>query len=1006
MLYNYLFMLRKILWIFFLLSVVFAQAQPQSATWELQDGEKGDDIFFRGIQLSNGLLALVGNQGSAVDASRPSGLLALVDFSSGQHAGQFAIGGKNGAFLLSDLAEHPDGNILLAGSAIEKNAAWLAKVTLQGEILWQKTPADLGITTFTQLLPESENSFLLSGTAKDGSYAILKCDSVGVVRWKRKWTASESGPLKKMALGPNGTIGICGNTAKAAGQTVGDVWVALLDKDGKDMWRKTFGEKLWEEVSDLAILADGAVLFCGETNSSGMGKQDMWLVRLNPFGFKQWEKTYGGREEDRATALLPLHNGDLVLAGQSLSLLEKKGATKFAARIVETDPGGNLLWEGDYGGDGHEGINSLFQIHDGSFLLAGWTESASKGGKDAWLLHFPTPPHNRLLAKGTLNVENSKVWLSTRDGFLRPDMQSYLSFELTNQESARLDNIRIEVRALQGQPALKVDQDIYEQPLFPGLARQVFVPVSAASGLETKDNLLQINVFSGSDKIKSFDATLKSLNPKGSSLRIVQTQHSREGLDALSPQVLTVVVQNDGDLTASDVQVDFTVPKGILLLNGESVAIGQIPSKATGKAIFRFQKTVQFEGNEVKIICQVRDKEGHTAREEVSTRLDVLQAGQRADFVLFTQPNEAKVKRLEWNQPTFALEATFGTSSKTLKPGDALIKINGVTPEQSKMDEEELSPPTTQGGLNYYAYSNTIALREGENRITLEVKTPFGVIQSNEVIINYRPKQPNLHILSIGIPHRDLKYTTQDAERFAAAFANQAGEDKVFGKVFIDKRNTRENTRNLDIRAAMEDLKRRYSSDVIQGKIAREDVLILFISSHGKTDDNNNFKILASDYDTYGDVSNIDYKRDILDVLNTIDCKKFVFIDACHSGSAEGARLLNQARFALEEINAAYPGMNVMTSSQVDELSYEDDAWQDGAFTKAILEAFQGQDVLQSGATLRADADGDKIIRFGELYDFMKKRVPALVMEKKKSKQMPVKMSKGLGDTIPIFVLY
>lgn len=76
----------------------------------------------------------------------------------------------------------------------------------------------------------------------------------------------------------------------------------------------------------------------------------------------------------------------------------------------------------------------------------------------------------------------------------------------------------------------------------------------------------------------------------------------------------------------------------------------------------------------------------------------------------------------------------------------------------------------------------------------------------------------------------------------------------------------------------MEDLKRRYNTDLIGGKINRDDVLILFISSHGKTDDNNDFKILASDYDTYGDVSNIDYKRDILDILNQIDCKNLFLL--------------------------------------------------------------------------------------------------------------------------------
>ena len=113
--------------------------------------------------------------------------------------------------------------------------------------------------------------------------------------------------------------------------------------------------------------------------------------------------------------------------------------------------------------------------------------------------------------------------------------------------------------------------------------------------------------------------------------------------------------------------------------------------------------------------------------------------------------------------------------------------------------------------------------------------------------------------------------------------------------------------------------------------------------------------------------------------------------------------MINQARFALEEINSAYPGLNVLTSSQVDELSYEDDSWGNGAFTKAILEAFSGK-TLANG--LNPDPDGDKIIRFGELFDFLQKRVPAMVMEKKKSKQMPAKMSKGLGDNIPLYLLY
>jgi hypothetical protein len=621
------------------------------------------------------------------------------------------------------------------------------------------------------------------------------------------------------------------------------------------------------------------------------------------------------------------------------------------------------------------------------------------------MIRFPAPEMNRLLAKGNLRLKESKIWLNTPDGLLKPNVQSYLSFQLNNQEANQIENIRIDVNKIDGQKGIHINQTVFIQPLQPNVNKQINIPITSEENIETKDNLLEIKVYSGADLIKTVSGTVKSLNPKAANLRFVQTKTEKEGVDEFSPQTLTAEIQNDGDLPAAEVQVNFILPKGILALTATDVKLGTINSKSLKRATFRFQKTVQFEGNEVAIQINAIDNQLTNISKTVSTRFDVISVNQSSNIIVFNNP-KASQKRTDWNNPTFKLEAMFGTTGNNLKLGDAVVKINGIIPERSKMDEEKLTPPASvsQGNaMNFYDYENVIALSEGENRILIELVTPNGVIQSNEMIINYKPKQPNLHVLSVGIPHRDLKYTTIDAENFANAFLNQTGMEKVFNKIYVEKKNTKENTRNLDIRAAMEDLKRRYSTDLIGGKINREDVLILFISSHGKTDDNNDFKILASDYDTYGDVSNIDYKRDILDILNQIDCKKFVFIDACHSGSAQGARLINQARFALEEINNAYPGLNVLTSSQVDELSYEDDSWGNGAFTEAILEAFSGK-ITASG--VNPDPDGDKIIRFGELYDFLQKRVPSMVFEKKKSKQMPAKMSKGLGDNIPLFILY
>lgn len=980
-------------------------AQPSLINWEIKEGIKGEDYFTKTIQLSNGNLAAIGNFPSP-DGLKKYGFLSLIDFSTGKILKKISFGNQNEIFI-HDIIELPEGNMLMVGySSFNKiNYPWLIKLDASGNKLMEKVlPLPEG-SILTSIHSDLQNGFYLTAKINNGDIFFIRLNNEIDIIWKKLALSGSNGELRKVSIGLNGSVYLGGNSKKGEGQNLGDVWISSLDKNGNELWRKSFGGKLWEELNDLTILPDGSILFCGETNSLGNGKQDFWLVKLNNNGFLQWERTYGGREADIATSILPLFNGNIWLAGSSLSLINKKGATKFAARIIEIDASGNLQWEADYGGDNNEDINYLCQIHDGSVLFSGWTESNTQNIKDAWMVRFPAPEMNRLLAKGNLRLKESKIWLNTPDGLLKPGVQSYISFQLNNQEANLIENIRIDVNHIDGQKGIHINPSVYIQPLQPNVNKQINIPVTSGENIETKDNLLEIRVYSGSDLIKTVTGTIKSLNPKAATLRFVQTKTEKEGVDEFSPQTLTVEVQNDGDLPATEVQINFMLPKGILALSASEVKLGIINSKSLKKATFRFQKTVQFEGNEVTIQINALDNQLTSISKTVSTRFDVITTSQSSNIIVFNNP-KASQKRTDWSNPTFKLEAMFGTTSNNLKLGDAVVKINGVIPERSKMDEEKLTPPAaiTQGNaMNFYDYENVISLLEGENRVLIELVTPNGVIQSNEMIINYKPKQPNLHVLSIGIPHKDLKYTSIDAENFANVFQNQTGMDKVFNKIYVEKKNTRENTRNLDIRAAMEDLRRRYNTDLIGGKINREDVLILFISSHGKTDDNNDFKILASDYDAYGDVSNIDYKRDILDILNQIDCKKFVFIDACHSGSAQGARLVNQARFALEEINAAYPGLNVLTSSQVDELSYEDDSWGNGAFTEAILEAFSGK-ISANG--LNPDPDGDKIIRFGELYDFLQKRVPTMVMEKKKSKQMPAKMSKGLGDNIPLFILY
>lgn len=980
---------------------MLSQVRPLS--WEFIQGDRSDQEFHAGIQISSGQIALPLGYDAAGGFSR---YILLLDYSTGKLVSSIPVPDSEGKVNIQSLLELPDGSLLLCGQRNETEA-WLGKLYLNGDYTPLSFPAVAELSTILQIALLEEDRIIIHGLNKLGDDLLVQCNLAGKTLWSKQWETRSSGPIRKFVVGPDNLIGVVGNTVKSSSQPDGNVYTTLLDAAGNELWRKFFGGKLWEEVSDVKFLQDGGVVFCGETNSAGSGKQDMWIICLDKYGNQQWERTYGGREEDRATALLQLHNGNLLLTGSTLSILNKKGANKFAVRIAEFDPAGTLKWEEDFGGGDDEQLQHLLQLHNGDILAFGWTKSTGNGGKDGWAICLNGDPGLRVFKKGILQIDNTNARLGTPDEILRPDQRTFLSFEIVNQEEVRLDNIRIEVKITDGQNGIFIEKNLVGQPLPPGVPRKIFIPVQSGPTLDTKENILQIDLFSGPDKIKSFKTSLKTLNPLSSILRIANVRPTREGKDEFSPILIRIEVQNDGDRPAENAQVLLFGPKGLLFLNGQSAILGNIPPKSIASTQIRLQKTAQYPGKEAEIQLEVQDKSGKTVSKTVQIRFDDwTEPGQSTSFVIFTQPNEARTKRIEWNQSELYIEATLGTSANTVKNSDIVVKINGETLPKTKNFEGNLSLPSRQGPLFFYVYSNTIPLGKGENRVSIEVKTPQGVLQSNEIFISYQPRQPNLHLLSIGVPHQDLKYNTRDAGDLANAFYNQAGPSKIFGNIFVETRNTKENTRNLDIRAALEDLRRRYTSEMTQAKIYKEDILLLFISSPGKINDRKELTLYSSDYETYGDVSNIDLKRDILDVLKEINCKKILLLDIFQRSPLDPAGSVGQGRLALEEIARAYPGLNILSACQSDEISREDSTWENGAFTEALLEALQPRLFQNIEQEVRVDRDGDQVIRLGELYDFLKVRIPVMVQRTKQSKQIPVKMYDGTGDEIPIYILY
>lgn len=134
-----------------------------------------------------------------------------------------------------------------------------------------------------------------------------------------------------------------------------------------------------------------------------------------------------------------------------------------------------------------------------------------------------------------------------------------------------------------------------------------------------------------------------------------------------------------------------------------------------------------------------------------------------------------------------------------------------------------------------------------------------------------------------------------------------------------------------------------YGLDWLQKQVTQHDVGMLFLAGHGLNTPEYTFLPANADLDRL--------KRtgvgmaDIRDTLNQLAGKAVFFVDTCHSGNVlgKGKRGMVDMSAVVNELSSAENGVIVFSSSTGRQTSMERDDWQNGAFTKALLEGLSGQ---------------------------------------------------------------
>jgi hypothetical protein len=240
--------------------------------------------------------------------------------------------------------------------------------------------------------------------------------------------------------------------------------------------------------------------------------------------------------------------------------------------------------------------------------------------------------------------------------------------------------------------------------------------------------------------------------------------------------------------------------------------------------------------------------------------------------------------------------------------------------------------------------------------------------------------KPVLYVLAIGVSHYaqddlDLRFAAKDATDFATILRLQQGGlyREVVTRLLTDKKATREGI--MDGLAWLE----KETTD--------RDVAMVFLAGHGDNDAGNNFFFLPHDAAPDRLKSTAVALGDLQTTFSSITGKVLCFVDACHSGGLMKQPKLFASRRGGVDVNAlanelasAENGVVVFTACTSKQFSLEREDWQNGAFTKALVEGLSG----------RADLKGRGRITVDELSAYVSDRVKELTdKQQKPTKTMP-----------------
>lgn len=878
-------------------------------------------------------------------------------------------GDEEGVSLLQGF----DGTYFLIGYTTrqKQKKGWIINVDRNGKVLWDKIVTTLGESQLRDIVQMEDGTLWAVGEQnqqlslfhfKENGETIQTISITGI-----------NGTATSLIKLENGNLIISGQEKLGKER---QVFLLEATLTGEIIWKQTFPKEEIMISEDCIQTYDGGFVLVGFTKPI---RDKQAIVKTNSKGAILWAQTFGGETYgENATAVIQMPNGDLMVVGKTT--FHKKGAKKsdFWLHWLGEEEG-QPIWEEpkNFGAGYNDEAHSVLLLRDGTIRLGGFKGGFK--GKQTWIVPFMPTISEKIAQNATLKVEYIALREPNNNHYIDAGENGYIHYRLTNISSVDAVNIEGKITLIHKEKGFSTATKVHINRIPAGQSKLVGIPLSATESVRSGMNNISVEFKAANSQepifLTDWVESLKKPTPQIEFALAPLLSDSSHYFE--TPTKLVLKLKNIGDAVAENFTLQIKFPNRLRAAIQEEFSVPTLLPDEETFIPLDFTISGNYLKEHFSINCLAYDKNYQYQSQYkidriISNAVSVNTSSfTGVDWVLPNQSSQLPGTIISVTDSILPIKIKAVSTQPIPKSSFQVYVNKQIIPVFNQEQSRELSINTLAGdslvldasqGRYTHTYIENIPLKKGENQIYVKVENKAGHNETSTLTVNYEPIKPTLHILSIGVPYDDLRYTTTDAKYIVEKFNQQRG--LLYSKEIevSSLLNTPSTTKAGEIEKALERLKTFSKIN----RIKSNDVLVLFISAHGYPDeDKQEFRIQGSDFDNlYPAATSIAFS-DIVDNLTAISCRKLLFFDACYSGNT----IQNLA--ALEAI----PNLEILLSSSYNEQSYEDKKWEHGAFTKAILECFE-----QSKSTPPNTA-----LTMEDIYAYIKKRVPALV-KKIKSK--------------------